>query len=102
MTEERPGAAPPGSATALLLLEGAREGRDVEDAVALVPPARDVRRALAVELETGGRVAGAAVFDIDETLLVFFKGEDETVVPADLTPIDVALVKPAAGFEVSG
>lgn len=105
MTEERTRAVPPDSATALLLLDGAREGRDMEDGVGLVPPARDVRGAtvaLAVEPEGGARVAETAVFDVAETLLVFFKGEGGAVVPAVLALIDVALVNPTAGFEVSG
>lgn len=92
MTEERPGAALPDCATALLLLDGPREARGV----GLVPPARDAR------LEAGARVVGTAVFDVAETLLAFFTGEGGAAAPAVLALIDVVLVNPTAGFEVSG
>lgn len=92
MTEARLCAMPGSAAVALLVIEEAREVRDVVDGMDFVPAvASEMRREGVVALVTEGRVTEGAGFDIVETVIDLFKGEVGIVPPGPEMLLDTAV-----------
>jgi len=92
MTEARLCAMPGSAAVALLVIEEAREVRDVVDGMDFVPAvASEMRREGVVALVTEGRVIEGAGFDIVETVVDLFKGEVGVVPPGPEMLLDTAV-----------